>query len=148
MKYKLNNWEWGVRSEEWGCCDWQNTASVRPYAPGRAGPGGRRRRWVQSPVKWQPSGGVHHYSTQYTVHNSTPVQSVQDSDVIVITQTESDVWGSEVAGCMTRIPRELSRTQQSVASGAEPSVPTQLRDFITDFWSSWAPWSCSTVPFY
>ena len=148
MKYKLNNWEWGVRSEEWGCCDWQNTASVRPYAPGRAVPGGRRRRWVQSPVKWQPSGGVHQYSTQYTVHSSTPVQSVQDSDVIVITQTESDVWGSEVAGCMTRIPRELSRTQQSVASGAEPSVPTQLRDFITDFWSSWAPWSCSTVPFY
>ena len=146
MKYKLNNWEWGVRSEVV-----VTDRIPRPYVrtsvrsrPCRAG----REKEAVGPVSSQVTTIRRSAPLQYTVHNSTPVQSVQDSDVIVITQTESDVWGSEVAGCMTRIPRELSRTQQSVASGAEPSVPTQLRDFITDFWSSWAPWSCSTVPSY
>ena len=117
MKYKLNNWEWGVRSEEWGCCDWQNTASVRPYAPGRAGPGGRRRRWVQSPVKWQPSGGVHQYSTQYTiVHQCSQCRTVTSSWLLKLrVMCEAPRWQAAWPGYQES-SAELSRVSPAVRS--------------------------------
>ena len=65
----------------------------RPYVrtsvrsrPCRAG----REKEAVGPVSSQVTTIRRSAPLQYTVH-STPVQSVQDSDVIVITQTESDV---------------------------------------------------------